>query len=263
MNRVFFSYATEDRVKVKDYRSAFIDAGLEPLVDYGEIAAGKAIAAGINRMIETSQGAVLFFSEAYLRKPWTNEEQSAVFFRCVDRGDYKVVVVRLDDAGPLPPLLAHRVWLHAPESAALARVFAPDLRSSVNGSASGKIVVNWLEVFSSDDLERLAVIISSQLQRNSSIVAVEMHVKASGSVVVHLAQPVTERLADQLAFVIKMLSNVNFIRGRLRGRLSTLGLGIFEGAFMLAERDQVEKIEEFRAELRETLGAMVEKITLK
>jgi len=259
MSTIFLSYASEDRARIQPFVAELQNAGLKVLVDYEQIAGGDSIVKGMNEMITLSDGAILFFSEAYLRKPWTSEEQSAVHFRKVENKEYQVVVVRLD-AVQIPPLLAHRLWVKDP--APLARAFTSDLRAAV-GNNSGMAIPDWLQTFSDDELERMATAIAAVLRDCPSATSVKWCGKRVGALVIYLSQPVVQRLSDALSFALRMLERVDFILKGLRQRINDAGLGIFEGPFMLAERERLRQIEGFRQELKATLDALVEKVVLE
>jgi TIR domain len=261
MKRVFFSYASEDRPRLNAYVSAFQKVGIEVLLDYQQIGAGLSIPEKINEMIKSSDAAVLFYSEAYARKSWTKEEQNALQFCLVERKDYQLVAVRLDPI-ELPPLLAHRLWVKEGDVFALASVFSSDLRVTFSGNGAGSEISDWLQTFPDDELERMASAIQAELRLHPSVAIVPWRAKKAGAIAIHLSQPLLPHFTDNLAFVLRMLEKVDFIRRRLRERITDAGLGIFEGSFMLAEQERFRQIEDFRRELKENLGALVERLTL-
>jgi TIR domain len=261
MRKVFFSYASEDRPRLARYASAFEEFKIEILIDYEQIVAGHSIPDRINEMIKCSDAAVLFYSEAYARKPWTTEEQNALQFRTVEHMDYQIIVVRLDPV-ELPPLLAHRIWMKEGDVRALASVFVPDLRAAPSHLVVGADVNDWIQMFPDNELERMALVIQATLRQQPSASMVPWRSKKAGAVTIHLYQPLVSRLADSLASVLRMLEKSEFIRQRLREKIAVGGLGIFEGPFMLAEQERFRQIEDFQIELRETLEALVERVTL-
>src|SRR5215467_781556 len=180
MRRVFFSYASEDRPRLARYASAFEEFGIEILIDYEQIATGHSIPEKINEMIQGSGAAVLFYSQAYARKPWTTEEQNALLFRSIERKDYQIIVVRLD-AIELPPLLAHRIWMKEGDVRGLASVFAPDLRATPSCTGVGAEVNDWVQTFPDDELERMALVIQAAIRQQSSISIVDWRSRKAGA----------------------------------------------------------------------------------
>jgi hypothetical protein len=259
MGPIFFSYASEDRLRLAPYASEFKDVGVEVFVDYEQIGAGHSIPEKINEMIKRSDGAVMFYSEAYDRKPWTKEEQNALLFRAVEKSDYRLTLIRLDEV-ELPPLLAHRLW--AKDSRALAAAFAPDLKQTLGNISGEKVITDWLETFRDDELERMATTIQAVLKSRQSAITVNFRAKRTGDMLIHLSQPVLQGGIDNLSFVLRILPKLGFIRNDLREKRRTRALGEFESAFMLAEQEKLEEIEEFRQELRRTLDALVERVAL-
>lgn len=259
MSRVFFSYASEDRSRLTAYVSQFQTLGIEVLIDYEQIGAGYSIPEKINEMVRRSDGAVMFYSEAYDRKPWTKEEQNALLFRAVDKSDYRIVIIRLGEV-ELPPLLAHRLWTK--DSRTLATAFAPDLRQTFGNIGSRKVISGWLEMFRDDELERMATAIQAMRRSQPSAVTANLHAKRTGNILIHLFQPVLESSIENLSFILRMLPKLEFIRNDLREQRSTRALGQFEAAYMLAEQAKLKEIEDFRQELRITLDALVERVTL-
>ncbi len=258
MNRVFFSYATEDRSRVIEFAPAFKAAGIEVLIDHSCIQLGGSVSGKINEMISNSDGAVLFYSAFYDRKPWTTEECDALIYRAINRGDYQVVVVCLDET-KLPPLLEHRLWAEASNPGALASIFSA-YPSKVVAAGVCREIGNWLQYFADADAERMALAIQIELRRRPDATEVRLRTKKAGEVVVHIAQPLVKRFLDSLNFVLRLQEKVNILRNELRDSLVVDNLGTSRGAFLLAEKARVDQIESFRQELRDTLDALVERV---
>lgn len=261
MSRVFFSYASDDRDEIGEFVSEFERRAISVLIDYEQIGPGRSIPGKINEMIRTADGALLFYSAAYARKAWTSEEQDALQFRLVEQPQFQLAVVRLDNA-ELPPLLAHRLWIKDTGVATLAAMFSSDIRKILLKDSARTELNEWLQIFSDDDLERMAVHIQTELRKRPSASTVSLSIKKAGIVLVHLVQPLVQRHVDTLSFLLRVLEKVSFIRSRLREQIANAGLGVFEGAFVLAERDRMRQVEEFRQELRGTLEAIVERVRL-
>ncbi|MCC4113892.1 toll/interleukin-1 receptor domain-containing protein [Aromatoleum toluclasticum] len=263
MARIFFSYASEDKPKVVEALSEFTKRNHDVLIDYEQIKPGTSIPGGINQMIRCADAAVLFHSEAYNRKPWATEEQDALQFRLVEHPDFHLAVIRLETA-ELPPLLAHRVWTLPGGIGALADMFAESLRERLTGAttqAESTEVPNWLQVLNDDDLERLARAIELQIHTAPATSTVVFSSKKTGSIRVHLVKPLARGLVDTLAFLIRVLDDVTFLRLHLREQIAH-GVGMFEGPYMLQERKRMRQVEDYREELRSTLDVLVERVTL-
>ena len=261
MTNVFFSYASEDRDAVSSAAKKFRESGLEVAIDYQHITPGLSIPEAINEMIKSSDSAVVFYSTAYSRKPWTKEEQAALQFRLVEHPNFQLAVIRLDDA-ELPPLLAHRLWETQGGFARLADALGGNKVSSATHGPCSIDFEQWLRVLSDDDLERMATAIDRELRKSSEIQVVSFHTKKSGDALLHLARPAVERLMENLSSLLRMLQTVSFLRSRIREQIAKAGLGVFEGAFVLKEREHMQQIDEFRIEMRETLDALVDHVTL-
>ena len=228
-------------------------------MDQTYIHLGQSISGDINEMISNSDGAVLFYSTRYASKPWTTEERDALIFRSVNYGDYQVVVVCLDDTKP-PPLLEHRLWASGRSSSALADVFSTRSISIATDGGMGHEVGEWIQYFTDADLERMALAIQINLRRRPDASEVRCRTKKAGEVVVYIAQPLVRKFLDSLNFVLRLQEKVNFLRNDLRESLVVGHLGTSRGAYLLAEKEKVDQIEEFRIELRETLDTLVERI---
>lgn len=261
MQSIFFSYATEERASLRAFALDFERLGMRALIDHEQISTGASIPESINRMIAESDGAVLFYSTAYARKPWTREEQNAIVYRSMESKDYQVGVVRLDSA-ELPPLLAHRLWVGSAHGSSLAKAFAPDIRTALGLSETRREVEDWITILREEELEALATAIHLELEQHPSASSLCWKTKRLGRLSIELIQPGLQRLRDNLAFVLRILQSVDFLRNRLRERIVKGGLGIFEGPFLLEEQDRLKQIEEFRRELRSTLDAIVECVVL-
>jgi len=263
MAHIFFSYASEDRASVVAALSEFTQRSLDVLIDYQQMKPGTSIPSGINQMIRSADAAVLFHSEAYNRKPWTTEEQDALQFRLVEHPDFHLAVIRLDRA-ELPPLLAHRVWALPGGIGTLADMFANKLRERLADATTqhgSTEVPDWLQVLNDDDLERMARAIDAQIRTDPATTTVPFSSRKAGSIRVHLARPLGSSLVDTLAFLIRVLAEVTFLRLHLREQIAQ-GVAMFEGAFMLQERQRMRQVEGYREELRDTLDALVECVTL-
>jgi len=262
MSSVFFSYASEDRPRLSPFVSAFQGAHIDVLVDYNQMGAGRSIPEGINSMIEQASGAILFFSNHYAIKPWTKEEQNALQFRSVERADYKLVVVRLDET-ELPPLLAHRLWKSDAAPGSVANAFSSNVRSTLLGSSAAHGEFHaWSSSLTDEELERLAITVSNQLTRLSTTVEINWHAGRLGHVLVRLHRPVLSRLVDNLASALRMLERVDFLRRHLSERIKGGGLAVFEASFLLEEQERVRQIEGYKSELRDTLVALVDRVEL-
>ena len=84
----------------------------------------------------------------------------------------------------------------------------------------------------------------------------------TGRLQIYISQPLVQKFHDTLAFVLRVQHKVNFIRNNLREQLIEGGLGVNQGAVMLAAKDRLSQIEEFRQELRDVLDVVVEKVVL-
>jgi hypothetical protein len=259
MAKIFFSYATEERLRLQRFIDAFrAYDDLEVLTDYGQIGISKSIPDGINRMIKESAGAVLFYSSTYARKPWTSEEQNALVYRSLSR-DYRLAVVRLDEE-ELPPLLAHRLWLDASDGDALARAFSSRPRGGNGPGGASDEIADWLVIMQGHDLESLGTAIVQALEATPGATTLQWRTRRLGTLAIRLAQPTIRRLMDDLATVLRLMKSTSFIIGRLRERIDEGGLAVFEPPFELELERRESGLLSYQHELETLLDAIVERV---
>src|SRR5436309_7790008 len=82
--RIFFSYATENRGVVDQYLDAFRQRGIEVWIDHEQIRYGDSLVARIEEAIQQCRHAVIFFSKEYAEKVWTSEEKKALVHMLIE-----------------------------------------------------------------------------------------------------------------------------------------------------------------------------------
>jgi hypothetical protein len=236
-------------------------------IDQERIKPSDTLVSKISDGLSGANVALVLFSKQYADKVWTQEEMAALVYAAVISAERKVLVVRLDDT-PLPPLLAHRVWLKHPSMLKVAEV----IRDLVAGhtspapvstrAASAPVLVAPKEL-DSDTLEALArevvAAFSAPANRRDSL-----QVSVNGR---QLTVVVNHRLVgrDMLAEIRSRLEVMDIHRAYvrdLREELAEGALGKFKTGFRLALDRRLESLEESRRLIRECVEAITERAEL-
>lgn len=257
MNKIFFSYATEDKNKIAPYLDAFRDYDIPVWIDNEQIMLGSSIVEKISNGIESCSGAVLFLSNHYLDKPWTTEERNALIERKILQSDFSLVVVKLESCN-VPPIIQHRLWFEDQNPAKLALSFSR-LLGITKTTEIGIDVSDFLSIITEQEMERLALVIDENLgQKNYKF---SFKPKKSKSLTIKLLTPVVSNLSDELRFQKQMLKTNEFFRRELKEQLLTVAIGtVFAPAFKLQLEKKLKDIENTRNELREVIDALIDEI---
>jgi hypothetical protein len=96
---VALSYAGEDRVQARELAKRIQTAGYSVFYDEFEELWGEDLSAKLHEVYgKQSRFCVIFVSEHYLKKPWTNEERKAVLARAMQQPARYLLPIRLDDS---------------------------------------------------------------------------------------------------------------------------------------------------------------------
>jgi hypothetical protein len=96
---VALSFAGEDRVQAKELAKLIQTAGYSVFYDEFEELWGEDLSAKLHEVYgKQSRFCVIFVSEHYLKKPWTNEERKTVLARAMQQPGRYLLPIRLDDS---------------------------------------------------------------------------------------------------------------------------------------------------------------------
>ena len=259
MAKIFFSYASEDAEQVLQFREAFKQADVPVWIDNEQIGYGDSIPGRINAALTDCSGAVLFFSPNYIRKPWTTEERNALVYQMLERGDFKVVVVRLQPC-EIPPILNHRLWLGNGLPSKLSGFFKQWL-GKIEIDQQNEEIADFILVIDDRTAERLATEITEHLQisNRSRPNDINFMTKQFGKLKIKLITP-TESLHDEIRHQLRMIRTHDFFRREFQAKLAEGALGIFEPGFKLQLQNKMSELENARQNLREAIDALVAKV---
>lgn len=288
--RLFISYATDDAVGVGTYLVAFEECGLSVWIDNKQIEASDDLVRRINEGLSNTKYAVIFYSQRYAAKNWTNAEMNALIYAAVAANDRRVFVVQLD-ATALPPLLASRLAFRqtSPKDAAgrIAEiVHTNDRGESVPRPAltpgsddkAGRVPQPAPDPVKKIDLQDLDPTVVENLARD--LVAepavwklARRQQAAVDPLVVDLGRFGTSRVvlrskgASQEA-LLDLQSELNissthreYIR-HLRDDLAVGGLGIITPAFKITLERRMTELDQTRERIRDYVAAIILKIEL-
>jgi hypothetical protein len=96
---VALSYASEDRVHAKELATRILIAGYTVFYDEFEELWGEDLSVKLHEIYgRLSRFCVVFISEHYLRKPWTNVERKTVLARAMQQDAAYLLPIHLDDS---------------------------------------------------------------------------------------------------------------------------------------------------------------------
>jgi hypothetical protein len=260
MAKIFLSYATEDTGQVTKFREAFKERGVPVWIDNEQIGYGNSIPGEINAALTECSGAVLFFSKNYVKKPWTTEERNALVYQMLEKGDFKLVVVQLEQC-EIPPILKHRLWLSKDSPSSLS-IFFNQWLGNVETDQKDEEISDFILVIDDRTVERLASKITEHLQLNktNSTNDISFSTRQFGELRIKLLNPLPETLHDEIRFQLRMIGTHEFFRRDFQSKHAEGGLGIFEPAFKLQLQKKISKLENSRQELRDAVDALVAKV---
>lgn len=115
MNRVFFSYASEDFDLVNSVRNALLEVApeLEVWIDVYEITAGESLITRIAEGIESAEKFVIFLSPGSITKPWVNRElQKAIMHELNGIDPNFIVPIRAGAISKMPPFIEAKKYIN-------------------------------------------------------------------------------------------------------------------------------------------------------
>jgi hypothetical protein len=258
---VFISYASENRDDALRYVEALKRRDISIWIDQERIQPSDALVAQISDGLAGAKVALVLFSRHYAEKVWTREEMAALVYAAVVSAERKVLCVRLDDT-PLPPLLAHRVWVKHPAFSNVADMAHTLLTGGVSKSgaesvqpiAQRSIAPRELDVDTVEAVAREVVSASSKVQTIGGVLEVSTNGQRFTIV---LNQGLLGR--DMLAEIRSRLEVADIHRAYirdLREELAEGALGKFKTGFRLSLDRKLESLEESRRLIREWVEAV-------
>jgi TIR domain len=103
----FLSYSHEDEAseQIAERVHSKISATIDMWIDKYELKRHQQLPSEISDAIKKSVASLLILSKNFLDSKWCNEEWQAVFMKRLSAADYRLYIIRMDDA-EYPPLLS-------------------------------------------------------------------------------------------------------------------------------------------------------------
>lgn len=123
--KAFISHATADHPFVEKFAADLRTNGVDAWFSKWEIKPGDSIRAKIEEGLEGCEYFVIVLSKNSITRPWVQTELDAATIRKLSGKVRKIIPVKIEDCGDLPPTLAALLWEDfstQPYEAALNRV---------------------------------------------------------------------------------------------------------------------------------------------
>lgn len=108
--KAFISHASADRAFVERFAADLRANGVDAWYSGWEMKAGDSIRAKIDEGLRNSDVFIIVLSKASINRAWVQTELDAATVRKLDGKAQKIVPVRIDECGELPPILGSLVW---------------------------------------------------------------------------------------------------------------------------------------------------------
>ena len=276
-DRLFASYAGEDRARVLATVEALKRRGLDVWWDRHEMGPSDDVVAEIDSGLKSSKHFILFASTSYFAKRWTNAEYFAAVAMAMAESGRLLFIVRLDDT-PLPPLLASRlfiVWTDAETvadqiAASLNRIGAGPKAATLTSREAAK-TMNWHDAGDVPDY-----LVDVLVERLLETVGDLRDPRVPGPTI-----PVNVPIADELTLtlhvsniliknedIIAELRNTRLMVSRLSRRAQGLAseltidaLGHFKVSYEMRLEEVQTELSECRSRLRSQMSALSPRLT--
>jgi hypothetical protein len=143
----FVSHATQDHPFVEKFAADLRAHGVDAWFSKWEIKPGDSIRAKIEEGLEGCEYFIVVLSKSSIGRPWVQTELDAATVRKLNGNVRKIIPVKIEDCGDLPPTLASLCWedfSNQPYEAALNRVltsiFEVDVRPPLGKPQIGEAV---------------------------------------------------------------------------------------------------------------------------
>lgn len=108
--KAFISHSTKDREFVERFAADLRKNGGDAWYSGWEIKAGESIRARIDEGLVECDIFIIVLSKASIGRPWVQAELDAATVRKLDGKVQKIIPIKIDDCGELPPILASLLW---------------------------------------------------------------------------------------------------------------------------------------------------------
>lgn len=133
--KAFVSHSTQDHPFVERFATDLRQNGVDAWYSGWEIKPGDSIRAKIDEGLEGCEYFIIVLSKSSINRPWVRSELDAATVRKLSGKVRKIIPVKIENCGDLPPTLASLCWedfSNQPHEAALKRVldsiFGVDVR---------------------------------------------------------------------------------------------------------------------------------------
>ena len=123
--KAFVSHATQDHPFVEKFAADLRTNGVDAWFSKWEIKPGDSIRAKIDGGLEGCEYFIIVLSKSSIGRPWVQTELDAATIRKLNGNVRKIIPVKIEDCGDLPPTLASLCWedfSNQPYEKALKRV---------------------------------------------------------------------------------------------------------------------------------------------
>ena len=123
--KAFVSHATQDHPFVEKFAADLRTNGVDAWFSKWEIRPGDSIRAKIDEGLEDCEHFIIVLSKSSINRPWVQSELDAATIRKLDGKVRKIIPIKIEDCGDLPPTLGALLWedfSNQPYEAALNRV---------------------------------------------------------------------------------------------------------------------------------------------
>src|ERR1035441_6025446 len=123
--KAFISHATQDHPFVEKFAADLRTNGVDAWSSKWEIRPGDSIRAKIDEGLEDCEHFIIVLSKSSINRPWVQSELDAATIRKLDGKVRKIIPIKIEDCGDLPPTLAALLWedfSNQPYEGALHRV---------------------------------------------------------------------------------------------------------------------------------------------
>src|SRR5882757_851859 len=108
--RSFISHATQDQVFVDRFSADLRANGVDAWYSAWEIQAGDSLRSKLDEGLARCEIFIIILSKASLNRPWVQTELDAATVRKLNGKLHKIIPVKIDECGELPPTLGSLTW---------------------------------------------------------------------------------------------------------------------------------------------------------
>jgi hypothetical protein len=123
--RAFISHSSRDRAFVESFAASLRANGVDAWYSAWEIKPGDSIRAKIDEGLAGCEFFIIVLSRDSVNRPWVKTELDAATVRVISGSVRKIIPVRIEDCGEIPPILGSLLWedfTSQPYESALNRV---------------------------------------------------------------------------------------------------------------------------------------------